>query len=209
MARQYKNPSIVSGLSINDILGFSSAEFNKLNAKELRAVTSRLASAANKRIVNFQKAGEDSPAYQSVLESGGKFSVRGKNLGELRKEYTRAKSFLEQKTSSVSAWKQVRSRTISTLEKQHGIKVSKDQFGKFFKVYERLRKEDKSIADRQMRYLVMNTLADVMNDNPNADIDDLTNEMMNRANEIYEDNMETVRDENGVSSFFDFGSSDI
>lgn len=55
----------------------------------------------------------------------------------------------------------------------------------------------------------MNTLADVMNDNPNADIDDLTNEMMNRANEIYEENMETVRDENGVSSFFDFGSSDI
>lgn len=208
MVRQYKNPSIVSGLSVQDILGMDVAQFNKLNAKELRQITSRLSSAANKRIVNFQKSGEDSPALSDVMQSGGKFSVRGKNLGELRKEFTRAKGFLEQKTSTVTEWKKVRSRTIKTLEKQHGIKVSKDQFSKFFKVYERLRKEDKSIADRQMRYLVMNTLSDVMKDNPDADIDTLTIEMMKRADEIYETNMETVGDVNGVSSFFDYGESD-
>lgn len=208
MPRSYKNPSIVSGLSINDILTMDFDKWERLNAKELRQITSRLASAANKRITNFQKTGEDSPALTDVMESGGKFSVRGKNLGELRKEFTRAKGFLEQKTSTVTEWRKVRSKTISTLGKKYGIKVSKEQFDKFFKVYNKLRKEDHSIADRQMRYAVFAKLSETVTDDPEKSIDELTVDMMERLTEIYEENMETVRDDNGVSSFFDNGSSE-
>ena len=45
----------VKGLKISDILDIDLDSFNRLNEKELRALTSRLVSAGNKRIRRLQK----------------------------------------------------------------------------------------------------------------------------------------------------------
>ena len=45
----------VKGLKISDILNIDLETFNKLNEKELRALTSRLVSAGNKRIRRLQQ----------------------------------------------------------------------------------------------------------------------------------------------------------
>ena len=91
----YKNPSIVSGISISDILSMDNATFDSLGEKPLRMIVGRLVSAGNKRLRNFEKKQETSPAERYVMEHGGMFSTKGKNLNALRAEFKRAKDFLE------------------------------------------------------------------------------------------------------------------
>ena len=55
--------------------------------KEFRREASRLASMANKRVKRLEENGlTDTPAYKAYLETGGKFSVKGKSYNELQKE---------------------------------------------------------------------------------------------------------------------------
>ena len=56
----------VKGLKITDILDIDLDTFNNLNEKELRALTSRLVSAGNKRIRRLEKHDINSPAMQSL-----------------------------------------------------------------------------------------------------------------------------------------------
>ena len=58
MARTYKQPSIVSGMTIQDILNMDNKTFNSLNTSDMRKVVGRLVSAGNKRLRSFERAGE-------------------------------------------------------------------------------------------------------------------------------------------------------
>ena len=62
--------------------------------------------AANKRLKRLQGMETLSPALNSVMQSGGKFSIKGKNRNEILKESSRALSFINMKTSTVSGAKQ-------------------------------------------------------------------------------------------------------
>lgn len=62
--------------------------------------------AANKRLKRLQGMETLSPALNSVLQSGGKFSIKGKTRNEILKESSRALSFINMKTSTVSGAKQ-------------------------------------------------------------------------------------------------------
>ena len=107
MAKTYKNPSIVSGLTIENILSMDIDKFNKLKEPDLKKIVGRLVSAANKRIRRMESAGIESPALSGVKRSGGTFSVKDKNLDQLRSEYARAKRFLTSKTSTIKGAKKV------------------------------------------------------------------------------------------------------
>lgn len=93
------------GLSVQDILNLDT---RKLTDDQLRAVTTRLASAANKRIRRMEKAGTESPALKNVKRSGGDFSTKGKDAKGIRSEFKRAKGFLQSKTSSLRGYKKVK-----------------------------------------------------------------------------------------------------
>ena len=62
--------------------------------------------AANKRLKRLQGMETLSPALNSVLQSGGKFAIKGKTRNEILKEASRALSFMNMKTSTVSGAKQ-------------------------------------------------------------------------------------------------------
>ena len=106
--REYKNKSIVSGLSVDDVLKMRPNQLEELSDSDLRKVVGRLVSAGNKRLRRFEKRGENSPAYRRAMRSGGAFSTRGKDRGALLNELQRARIFFSDETSSLKRWKEIK-----------------------------------------------------------------------------------------------------
>ena len=90
-----KRNRISAGLSISDIMNIPMKKFEQYTPAQQRELVSRLASAANKRYKTFEKKGIVNPAILSMKMEGGKISVRGKNVEQIKEEYFRAKKFLK------------------------------------------------------------------------------------------------------------------
>ena len=208
MPRKYKQQSVVSGMSVQDVLNIDNNLFNSLTESDLRKVVGRLVSAGNKRLRTFERNDTKSPAVGQVMRSGGAFSTKGKDLAGLRAEYSRAKSFLQAKTGTVKQWNKVKQETIDSLKKR-GVELSKDQFDTVFKIYDRLSELDPTIEDKKYKYKIIdeisNELADALENEEDGDQDTLINDvvsgMMDRITEIYEEEQED--EDGGVSEFFD------
>lgn len=80
--------------------------FSSMKRENLIAEMQPTIDAANKRLKRLQGMETLSPALNSVLQSGGKFSIKGKTRNEILKEASRALSFINMKTSTVSGAKQ-------------------------------------------------------------------------------------------------------
>lgn len=143
MARIYKQPSIVSGMSVEDILSMDMEKFLKLSTSELRKVTGRLVSAGNKRIRTLQKSGYATPATRQVSKSGGMFSTKGKDLNTLRSEFTRAKQFMQSGTSTKAGYIRTRNTALDRM-KEHGVDVRGSAVQD---VMERLKAQGKTVKD--------------------------------------------------------------
>ena len=105
----------VKGLSIQDIIDMDWRDINKLNERELRELSMRLNSAANKRLRRLEKSDMDewSPAYSHIKKSGGDFSVKGKDTKvAIKNEIQRASDFLRSKTSTDKGTKEYRENVL-------------------------------------------------------------------------------------------------
>lgn len=80
--------------------------FASMKRADLIAQMQPTIDAANKRLKRLQGMETLSPALNSVMQSGGKFSIKGKTRNEVLKEASRALSFINMKTSTVSGAKQ-------------------------------------------------------------------------------------------------------
>lgn len=80
--------------------------FSTMKRKDLIAEMQPTIDAANKRLKRLQGMESLSPALNSVMQSGGKFTIKGKTRNEILKESSRALSFINMKTSTVSGAKQ-------------------------------------------------------------------------------------------------------
>ena len=201
MARKYKQPSIVSGMSVQDILNMDINTFNKLNTSDLRKVVGRLVSAGNKRLRSFERAGESSPATRHVAKSGGAFSTKGKDLNALRAEYTRAKNFMQAKTGTRKGWKQVKKETIQGLKKQ-GVEMSENQFDDVWKAYEDLKELSPEVANRGLKYSVLIDVADMVTDTDKS-ADEIATALHDNLSQIYEEQAGLNNGVDGVSGFFE------
>ena len=107
----------VNGLSINDIMNLGFDFLNSLQEKDIKKVTSRLVSAANKRIRRLRdsEVGKYSPSLDKINKMGRMFSVEGKNTNQVRNEFKQVKAFLQKKTSTISGYKAVRKKTMERL----------------------------------------------------------------------------------------------
>lgn len=132
----------IKGLSIEDIMNMDWDRLNRLSDTEMRQLTSRLVSASNKRIRRLEKTsrGTSSLAYQTVELRGRDFSVRGKNINQVRNEFKITKHFLQMKTSTVKGWKKYRSQ----IEERTGYATEGESLNwgeptwkKYWKVYRR------------------------------------------------------------------------
>lgn len=201
MARKYKQPSIVSGMSVQDILDMDINTFNRLNASDMRKVVGRLVSAGNKRLRSFERAGESSPATRHVMKSGGVFSTRGKDLNSLRAEFTRARNFLQSKTGTRKGWKQVKKETIAGLKK-HGVEMTETQFNDVWKAYEDLKELSPEVANRGLKYSVLKDVADMVTDTDKS-ADEIAAALHENLSQIYEERAELNNGVDGVSGFFE------
>ena len=201
MARTYKQPSLVSGMTIQDILNMDNATFNKLTESELRKVVGRLVSAGNKRLRSFERAGESSPATHHVEKSGGVFSTKGKNLNELRSEYTRAKNFMQAKTGTRMGWTKTKRETIEGVRKR-GVEMSEKQFEKVWKAYEDLKELSPEVANRGLKYSVLKEVANMVTDE-NKSADEIAAALNENLSQIYEEQARLEHDFDGVSGFFE------
>ena len=201
MARKYKQPSIVSGMSVQDILNMDINTFNKLNTSEMRKVVGRLVSAGNKRIRSFERAGESSPATRFVEKSGGVFSTKGKDLNALRAEYTRAKNFLQAKTGTRKGWTKTKRETIKSLRKQ-GVEMSEKQFDKVWKAYEDLKELSPEVANRGLKYSVLKDVADMAIDESKS-AEEIATSLDEKLSRIYEEQAGLEYGVDGVSGFFE------
>lgn len=183
----------VRGKSIQSLMNLSQKDLKNLSRNSLSKVVSRLASAGNKRLKRFEKSGIESPSTLHVKEHGGKFSVRGKSSAELTKEFLRVKSFLQSETGTIKGAKQVRKTVISELRKK-GVDINESQYDKFFKVYEKLKEIEPSVADRLMKYSVLSDISE----NLNRDVDDIVNSISKNIVKIYEEQI----DDTDFSRFF-------
>lgn len=112
----------VTGMTLRSIAEFDPTQ-SKLTKRSLSELTSRLVSAANKRLRRMEKSGvsDYSPAYRGRVKKGEdlarRFSVRGKSYKEIQDEFIKAKQFLfERKTSTIAGALEVK----SDLEKRLG-----------------------------------------------------------------------------------------
>ena len=192
----------VSGMKISDILNMDLETFNAMDAADLKAVTNRLVSAANKRLRRLKASGTPSPAYRSVTKSGGVFSTQGKDLNALRAEYVRLKKFYEMKTSSVRGAKKAQKENLEALRKK-GVNATQEQADEMFRLYERLKELDKSVEMKNIKYSV---LSDIQKEvDSNKDPDDIIQSMRKKVSEIYEANQKQYG--SSVSSLIDLGES--
>lgn len=201
MKGTYKQPSLVSGMSVQDVLNMDNRAFNQLTKSELRQVTGRLVSAANKRLKTFEKTGTVSPALSQVRASGGKFSTRGKDLNALRAEYARARNFMTAKTGTVKQYNKVMRQTVESLAEK-GIYTTKERAGHVFSLYDRLKEMDPSIEERGLKYKIVAEIEKRMESTSDEDLDDALNSMRERIAELYEESEEDGTF-GGVSDFFD------
>lgn len=199
----YKQPSIVSGMSVNDILNMSEKRFNKLSEKELKLVVGRLVSAVNKRVRRFEKAGISTPATRSLEKSGGKLSVKGKSLNELRSEYARARNFMNMETSTRKGYEKVQKKISETL-RDRGYDITPNELDDMFEVFNSLLESDPSISLSKDKYQLMQDIANMPD---KLDLSEKVQKAKERYTELYEKEQQELNGQEvdlyGVSGFFE------
>ena len=95
-------------MTLSEFNELTTTRLMHLSTPELKNLVSTMGGRLNKRITNLKYAqGANKSAYEKVQESGGKFSVKGKNRKELMYEAKREQSFYRMKGSTVSGAKKI------------------------------------------------------------------------------------------------------
>lgn len=187
-------------MTISDLLDLDILNLNKMSEKELRKIVSRMRDAGNKKIKRLQKSGYKTPALQQVERSGGLFSTKGKNINQLRSEYSRIRSFMTSKTSTATGYKKVRSEMINEFKKR-GVDVNNDTFDIMIRTYDRLKEMDPDIVRILGSSQVQREISQMMDNTP--DVEDLILQMQDRIEELYEQQAGINGDFDGTSEFFE------
>ena len=111
--------------------------FSTMKRKDLITEMQPTIDAANKRLKRLQGMETLSPALNSVMQSGGKFSIKGKTRNEILKEASRALSFINMKTSTVMGAKQFEKNFAAKLSNKSK-NISNDQRKTLFDSFRKL-----------------------------------------------------------------------
>lgn len=189
----------VKGLKITDIMNIDLDTFNRLNESELRAITSRLVSAGNKRIRRLQKNDINTPAIQS-LGSEKKFSTKlststskQQRVNKLRSEFARARSFLASETSTIGGYKKFVKKTKERIADELGMSVKQiDKKLDINKLFDLLHKAQEkglvsSYRGSKGSLQARNIIADILINKPDVNEQNLFYWLENQMNELYEE----------------------
>lgn len=132
---------------ISEIQNLSISKVMSMSRSDLAKAVSVMASAGNKRLKRLQTRGISTPASVYIKKHGGKFSVAGKNVAQLREEYQRVKDFLQSETSTVRGYKKWESKIAKTLKESSGIdydSLTERQKRTFWRAYSKLEELDQA-----------------------------------------------------------------
>ena len=113
----------LKNVSIDKLTSIGATEIKGYDRDNLARIVTKLNSAANKRLARLEKEGYSTPAMRSAkVNRGERFSVKGKNLKQLRGEYIRVSNFLKAETSTVKGYKKFLKRMKKAFNEQ-GVKI--------------------------------------------------------------------------------------
>ena len=195
----------VAGKSIDQILNMPLKELEKLTTSQLRELVGRGVSAGNKRIRRFEKkmgslpqvGQKDRTTYNEM-----KFSTVGKDRQGLMEEFKRIKQYMRAETSSLRGYKNVQKKAIRSLQSSAGIDLTKTNYDRFWKAYERLKELHPEIADSNYKYGILQEMASRVEGKKRFSIDKLIRDMESKITEIYEE-QQGVANGDGTSGFFE------
>lgn len=141
----------VKGLKVKDIMNIDLDTFNNLNESELRAITSRLVSASNKRIRRLKERDINSPAIRGL----GELSQFSTNLNEdvtpqnrvnqLRHTFAKIRNFMTSETSTISGYnkfvKRIKTKLAADLGMTYEDVDKKLNVGKMFDLFHKAQKD--------------------------------------------------------------------
>jgi len=200
MARDYKQPSIVSGLTVSDILSMSQSQFATYSISQQRKIVGRLVSAGNKRIRAFERNKETSPAYEELISNGGKFSTRGKNSEGLKRELERARAFLKQDTSSLRNWSKIRKDIQKNLQSKAGINISGKDLGELLYIISRARQD--MVVTRAVKYQIMKNVSIEIASGNRRSTDEIIRDIKNTIESSYKESQDYANQARSMSEFF-------
>lgn len=186
-------------MTVQDILNMDEKTFDALTESDLRKVTGRLVSAGNRRLRTFQKTGESSAAYRSVMESGGAFSIKGKSRAAVVAEFQRARSFFGKQTSTVKGARYVEKKIQETLSNK-GVNIPKDEFTRMFRAFNKLRKASPK-AKNLPSDVLLKKVNQYVKDHPRRGVERIATDIYKELDKIYEEWQRTNRDAN-VDGFY-------
>lgn len=191
------------------LLSMDENQFNRLNAQEMRKAVRTLAIEAGKRFRELESIEDDfiSPALTRIRKSGGKISSAGKNLNQLRREFSRAATFLKDRTSTAQSFKHFRADLEYELQKS-GVPLTDTQYKRFWTAYNKLTEQHKDIENtRSFKYEVMRNIIEQVDigASPDEIIENFEKEVdgKTRLQEIYEKHQENDQ-KDSPSDFFDW-----
>ena len=187
----------VAGMSIKDIMDMDIETFNKLSESDLRAITSRLVSAGNKRIRRLQKAEINSPALTS-LGTKTRFSTKlpknvstSQKVNKLRQEFSRARQFLAMKTSTISGAKSYVKEIKSNISKSVGRDVSAVNLNRAFELLHKMQERGEipaGAANKAGSIHARDYIIETMMDKGELSDEDIIKATTKDYNEYYEEN---------------------
>ena len=136
MAKRSNKLSDIKNLTLSQVMSMSRAD--------LQQVTRALVRESNKRLTVMEKRGISTPATKYIEKHGGRFSVGDKDIYQLREEFTRAKEFLDTKTSTIKGYREWETGMVKTLE-GHGIdygSLTEEKKRNFWKKYSKVEELD-------------------------------------------------------------------
>lgn len=153
-------------------------DVSEMTRKELSKEMQKMVNTANKRITRLEQQGLVSPAYNAVMEGGGRFSTRGKTLNQLRKEYARIQAFMQMSTATVSGAKTFTNKIDAMLGDTYSDTLKSKIFEAFRKVTSHFPPELNAYDSKNVLREIADTIVE------NIDLHDNTEEDLNMALEI-------------------------
>lgn len=196
----------VKGKSVSDILNMDYNDFISMNYSDMRKAVSRLVSAGNKRIRRLESRGLETGATDFVNRTGGYFSTKGKNLNQLRAEFSRAKAFFGMKSSTIKGLKEVRKGMQDRLKEfNKGKKIPESEMDRVMRSYEELKRLDPSVNNKREKYNILQSIYEEIRNSPDTPIGEVAMKMKDRVTELYEQQAsKDMRKNVSMSAFFDF-----
>ena len=192
----------VKGKLTKELLDMPPEKFVKLTRSELREVVSRLADAANKRLKRLRYP---TPASEKVNRGGGKFSTKGKNLNQLRGEYIRVKTFLEDETSTNKGMEKYIREVKEKVKEETGVDMTTEEFFDFWNIYKGLYNDFPALMrDKRFKYETWRIINEALiyDNTEDKTRDEILTGIRERVVSAYEEMKNQNGKSNSVSDYF-------